>query len=189
MYVGLKPNCHCVMHERKQKLMWARKCSGLLYRFSCCLFIVYGQIQWSIMIHLGYSIFHYKWVILCFLHSFRGNRTLSYKPPSELTFVCFDDLYLSEELCSGSVCSCEYMFFFPPNCIDLILICQGGNVCASVCLLDCQQDYTKTTKQICMKLGWLTVLDPQETTFGFGADLDKRDGSRRRVLGLSRHLR
>lgn len=40
-----------------------------------------------------------------------------------------------------------------------------------------------------MKLGWLTVLDPQETTFGFGADLDKRDGSRRRVLGLSRHLR
>lgn len=97
----------------KAKTYVSWKFSGLLYRFSCCLFIVYGQIQWSIMIHLGYSIFHYKWVILCFLHSFRGNRTLSYKPPSELTFVCFDDLYLSEELCSGSVCSCEYMFFFP----------------------------------------------------------------------------
>lgn len=87
------------------------------------------------------------------------------------------------------LCALASICFFSPDCIDLILICQGGNVCASVCLLDCQQDYTKTTKQICMKLGWLTVLDPQETTFGFGADLDKRDGSRRRVLGLSRHLR
>lgn len=43
------------------------------------------------MIHLGYSIFHYKGVIFYFLHSLIEKKTFSYMLLSELTFLCFND--------------------------------------------------------------------------------------------------
>ena len=39
-----------------------------------------------------------------------------------------------------------------------------------VCLLDCQQDYTKTTEWISMKLGWKMGRGPEQTLLTFGVD-------------------
>ena len=45
--------------------------------------------------------------------------------------------------------------------------------CPFVCLLVCQQDYTKTTDQISMKLGWMMGLGPEWTPSTSGADPHK----------------
>lgn len=47
-------------------------------------------------------------------------------------------------------------------------------VCWLVCCLVCEQDYTDTTNQISMSLGWRTVLSPEQTLLTFDEDPDKK---------------
>ena len=57
-----------------------------------------------------------------------------------------------------------------------------------ICLLVCQQAYTKTADYISMKLGWRTSLSPDSTVLTSCVDPDKRDGSKNFSLVLPDRL-